>query len=346
MKKIISLIKPSELIKLKNQIILILISVFLVILLLIKPIQTFISTDPAPKIEPISQELGHTGYKVEAGMHIENFHEFDLTNNNFILNAILWFKFNPAVLSLDTIENFSFEKGDILYKSKPITKIVENKVLAQYRIKFRFTSNLDYRMFPLNSHRIFITLTNKKVSPKELVFEASESGLTLSENMLISGWKKVRHEVITGYSESLLDRNDPTTKIYHPVLLFVIDFMRSGLRQVYVLFITLLFIFYLSILSLSMGPDQYGRRIGTSMGIVTSFLYYRFIIERMAPKVGYLMFIDNVFHILLFLSFFIFFVSLATKDKEYKLVRGTVILLVHTIFIVSWFYLCYFWGFS
>lgn len=346
MKKYLSFLNPKNAAQLHSQLFLIAVNIILVIIILQKPINTFISTDPPPQVLPTSRKLGHTGYKVEAGMHIENFHEFDLTNNSFILNAIVWFKFNPAVLSLDTIEKFSFEKGDILYKSKPITKLIGNKVLAQYRIKFKFTTNLDYKMFPLNSHRIFMTLTNKSVSPKEIVFESFESGLTLSENVLISGWRKERHDVITGYSESYLDRNDPTTKIYHPVIVFVIDFMRSGLRQVYVLLIALMFIFYIGLLSLSMGHVQYARKITISMATITSFLYYRFIVERISPKVGYLMFIDNTFHLLLLIAFFIFFINLATKNKEYRAVRGAVVLLVHALFIVSWYYLCHLWGFN
>ncbi|MFC1841878.1 hypothetical protein ACFLYA_02290 [Candidatus Dependentiae bacterium] len=339
-------LNPRNFTKVGNSIILLVISVIFVIAFLAKPITTFISTDPEPQIEPISRKMGHVGYKVEAGMHIENFHAFDLTKNNFVLNAIVWFKFNPAVLSLDTIEKFSFEKGDILSKSKPITKLVENKVLAQYRIKFKFTTNLDYRLFPFDNHRIFITLTNKSVSPKEMVFEASESGLTLSKNMLIPGWKEKYHKVTTGYSESLLDRNDPTTKILHPVIVFALDFMRSGMRQVFVLLIPLLLIFYIAMFSLTLGKDQYARKIAISLGNIASFIGYRFVVERVSPQVGYLMFIDNAFHLLLFLTFVIFFINLATKKKEYTFFRGTAILSIHILFLIAWYYLCHIWVFE
>ena len=346
MKSLKKIFSPKRFAQVGDQIVFIFINVFLVIILLQKPINTFISTDPSPEIETISVQKGHTGYKVEAGMHIENFHEFDLTKNNFILNAIVWFKFNPAVLSLDTIEKFSFEKGDILKKVKSGEQLVGNKVLVKYRIKFKFTSNLDYKLFPLNSHRIYITLTNKFVSPKEMIFDASESGLTLSKNVKISGWEKKRHEVITGYSESRLDRNDETTRIEHPILMFQIDFIRSGSRQLYVLFIPLLFIFYLTLFSLSMKKDQYSTRVGLSVGNISAFIGYRFVVEGVSPKVGYSMFIDHVFHLLLIISFFVFFISLFTKHKEYEFVRGTAIMIIHTVFILSWYYLCRIWPFQ
>ena len=336
---------PRNLAQVGDQIFLIAINLIIVILLLRKPINTFISTDPPPQVGVISRQKGHTGYKVEAGMHIENFHEFDLTKNKFVLNAIVWFKFNPAVLSLDTIEKFSFEKGDILDKSKTITRLVGNEVLARYRIKFKFTSNLDYKLFPINSHRLYITLTNKSVSPKEMLFEASESGFTLSKNIMVPGWKKIRHEVMTGYSESLLDRNDPTTKIEHPVLVFQIDFMRSGIRQLLVLFIPLFFMFYLTLFSLSLGKTQYMSRVGVSLGNISAFIGYRFVVEGVSPKVGYSMFIDHLFHLLLFISFFVFFVSLFTKNKEHTLLRGTIILIIHAVFLISWYYLCRIWAF-
>jgi len=345
-KKYFRLPDPKNLAQIGDQIFLIAINLVLVILILNKPLNTFISTDPPPQIEVVSREKGHIGYPVEAGMHIENFHEFDLTKNKFVLNAIVWFKFNPAVLSLDTIEKFSFEKGDILSKSEPRTKLVGNKVLARYRIKFKFTSNLDYRAFPLNSHRLYITLTNKTVSPKEMLFQASESGFTLSKNILVPGWKKTKHRVITGYSESLLDRTDPTIKIQHPVLVFEIDFMRSGIRQLLVLFIPLFFMFYLTLFSLSLGATQYTSRIGVSLGNISAFIGYRFVVEGVSPKVGYSMFIDLVFHLLLFISFFVFFINLFTKNKEYARLRGTAILIIHTVFIASWYYLCRIWLFK
>ena len=346
MKKFLKYLNPAIFTDVVPQVILFLISVTLVFLFLLKPTRTFISTDPPPKIEPITSRLGHLGHKVETGIHLENFHEFDLTNNSFVLNAIVWFKFNPSVISLDTIEKFSFEKGDILSRSKAMTKLIGNLVLAKYRIKFKFTTNLNYKVFPLNSHRIFITLTNKEVSPKELIFESSESGLTLSKNMLISGWKKDRHEVLTGYSESLLDRNDPSTKIFHPVIVFVLDFIRSGARQLVVLFVPLLLFFYLMLFSLSLGKDLYIRRSIMSFGSISGIIGYRFVVERVSPQVGYLMFTDHVFNLLLFIALLIFIINLATKDKEYHFVRGLVVLIAHFTFLTAWYYLCFYWALS
>ena len=345
-KKIISLLNPENLTNIKAQIILFIISITLVFIILLKPSRTFISTDPPPKIEPLTAKMRVTGHKVETGISLENFHEFDLTNNSFVLNAIVWFKFNPSIISLDTIEKFSFEKGDILSRSKPITKLIGNLVLAKYRIKFKFTTNLNYKVFPLNSHRIFITLTNKSVSPKDLIFEASESGLTLSKNMLISGWKKEKHEVTTGYSESVLDRNDPTTKIYNPVIVFAIDFIRSGTRQLVVLFIPLLLFFYLMLFSLSLDKDSFMRRTVMALGSISGIIAYRFVVERASPKVGYLMFIDHVFNLLLFIALIIFLTSLAAKDKEYRFERGLAILIAHLAFLASLYYLCFYWAFE
>jgi len=345
-KKFISLINPKNLTNIGSQVVLFIISVILVFLFLLKPTHTFISTDPPPKIEPMTAKMRVMGHKVETGISLENFHEFDLTHNSFILNAIVWFKFNPSIISLDTIEKFSFEKGDILTRSKPMTKLIGNLVLAKYRIKFKFTTNLNYKVFPLNSHRIFITLTNKSVSPKDLIFEASESGLTLSKNMLISGWKKDKHEVISGYSESVLDRNDPTTKIYHPVIVFAVDFIRSGTRQLVVLFFPLLLFFYLMLFSLSLGKDMYARKISMSLGSITGIITYRFVVEGVSPKVGYLMFIDHIFNLLLFISIIIFIVNIATKNKEYKFERGLVVLLTHLIFLGALYYLCFYWAFK
>jgi hypothetical protein len=318
--------------------------------LLYYPTTVFSPADPAPEVQPLTPEaakkigISSKSITVETGMYIENFHEFDLTNNNFVITASIWFKFDPSVISLDTIGQFSFDKGDILSISKPDTKFIDKLLFAQYRIKLKFTTNLNHKTFPLNDHRIYLILTNKFISPKEIIFTASESGLTLSPNMIIAGWENVGHAVMTGYTQAQLERHDTKTTIYNPVVVFSIDFIRSGMRQIFVLVLPLFFVFFLALMTLSLDPAEFaGMRISLSIANISALIGYRFIIENISPKVGYFLLSDHIFNLFLALVFMVFFFHIATLKKAPAFLRGMYLILLHVIFLSVLYYLLVYW---
>lgn len=173
---------------------------------------SFTSYEPSPKVFSATpkqiKEWGGNTTEVLVGLHINNFPEFDIVNNKFTVDAIIWFEFDPALVSLETVEKFVFDKGDILKKTTSDTKVIEGKFFAQFNITVKFTTNLLFSMFPLDDHRVYLSLTNKYVSPSEMIYKAYISGFTLSEDMFVAGWRVVDHSVITGYSEAYLDAGD------------------------------------------------------------------------------------------------------------------------------------------
>jgi len=347
-KSLAKLFSPKNFVTVRYQVIIILFSGLFFLKLFHDQAVKFTSTDPQPEYKILTPEsvrkfLGSSvGHKVEAGMHIENFQEFDMREGNFTIDAIVWFRFNPSVISLETISQFSFEKGEIEKKSKPKTKLIDGIMLARFDVRLKFASNLNFRLFPFNDHTIFITLVNKKVTPGEMVFESFESDLSLSQNMAISGWENVGHSVETGYTEALLDRHDPSTKVFQPVAIFSIDFNRLGTRDAFILLLPLFVIMYLSFMSLLTAFD-YGVRLSLATGNIGALLGYRFVIENVAPKVGYSMVTDYIFNLFLALAFSIFLINMFLQKKEKRDLRGIILICLHAIVIITITYLVKIW---
>jgi hypothetical protein len=152
---------------------LILLSGIILSFLMYKATQEFTSLDRMPELIAITpdamKEFGGNPGIAHVGLYIKDFTEFDMLKNEFIFAGILWFMFDPSIISLDTLAKFSFEKGDILATSPPSTRIVKGKLLTRYDIRVRLKTNLTYSQFPFDSHMLYVTLDNNYVTPGEIM---------------------------------------------------------------------------------------------------------------------------------------------------------------------------------
>ena len=90
------------------------------------------------------KEWGGDPTVVDVGLYIQSWQEFDVLKNSFTFDGILWFQFDPALISLDTVDKFSFEKGDIEHKSEASTKLIDGKLFAEYKVRVHFNSELSF----------------------------------------------------------------------------------------------------------------------------------------------------------------------------------------------------------
>ena len=160
------------------QLIFIIFSVSIIGLALYSRIEKHIFTDTPPQIKYFTpntlREFKTSPLSIKTGLHINKFQKFDMEDNHFIFSGILWFKFDPGSVSLDTLEKFDFEKGEILNRSEPDMQYVGEKLLVRYKIKVKFSTPLNYKDFPLDNHRIFIKLANTNIFPEEMMFNTAE----------------------------------------------------------------------------------------------------------------------------------------------------------------------------
>ena len=326
------------------QIILITLSSLIFSINLYNQINTWKQKDPIPVIETVNpityKNFGGFAYQVKVGLYIEDFNIFDTVKNDFLLSGIVWFMFPIGAFALDTLSQFSFARADILERSRPITLLFENYMVAQYKIKIRFKSPLFLHDFPLDNHRIVIELNHTVISPTEMLFESGLQFFQIKPSN-IAGWEIVDRQITQGYTKVILSEENPTKEFYYPTVLFLVDTMRSGTQYPLTLFLPLLMIFFIILFAFSIQKEE--TRITLTASGVTGILAYRFVIANLSPQVGYFMISDYCFFLFLGLSIMIFLVNIV--DIFYanfsRFIKNSFVIFFHLITNATIMYLFY-----
>jgi hypothetical protein len=318
----------------------------------------FRDLEPMPQLIAITpnklQELGSGATPVKVGLHVSDWVEFDVSRNSFVFDGVVWFEFDPVLVSLDVISKFSFNKGTIVQRDEPKTKLVGKNLFVLYKVRVRLTFDFTYQLFPFDNHAMHIELINKYVSPGELIFVALRSGFIMSEGAYSFGWQEASHFVNTGYEEGYLDENDTSRVLRNPKAVFSIIIHRSGIRYILLVILPLFLIFFIGLLSFGFTDARTISSLAPAS--VASIIGYRFVMQNLSPNVGYFMLADHIFMLFLIFACIVLAVGilviyhlLTDKPGEsispyFFMVRGLLFLSFHLGFLSVWYYLLFIWG--
>ena len=285
---------------------------------------------------------------VTVGLYVSSWHQFEMVENEFVFDGVVWFQFDPALIALETIGKFSFQKGELLQKSEPNTKLIDGKLFAEYKIRLRFSTILNHSFFPLDDHHIYITLVNTYVTPSEVIFKSFKSDFELSSGIHIPAWNQIDKAVMTGYAKELFDKFDERKSIRYPEVVLGLDFTRSGISLLLLIFLPVFLIFFLSLFWFTFKPEQSGPIMALTTGAITSLIGYRFVIQNMSPKVGYFLLSDHLFTFFLALAFIsfvfaLFLVNRGSMSPALVIARGIIFITFHVLFMCIWYYLLFIW---
>lgn len=334
------------------QVVVFLVTSAIVLLLGIRAASRFNPLERYPEIQSITpekiKEWGGEPVIVNVGMYITNWHQFDIVANNFVFDGVVWFEFDPSLISIDTISKFTFEKAEIIQKSNPNTRLIDGKLFAEYNIRLRFTTTLSHQFFPLDDHRIYITMVNINVTPSEVIFRSYKSSFTSSRKIFIPAWNQIDNAVRTGYQEDMIDKFDERKIVRYPAVEFILDFTRSGIRLTLLIFLPVFLIFFTSTFWFCFDPKHTGVIMALVTSAIASLITYRFVIQGMSPEVGYFLLSDHVFTFFLGMScvsfvLALFWINRGRMTPAMITMRGLVFLLFHLSFIAFWYYLLFFW---
>ena len=302
----------------KLQLSLIVMMILTLVSLFYYPNKQFLSTDPKPTINAIKPASeGKQIKEITAGLYVKNFSVFDIIKNNFIMNAILWFEFDPHQVNLETIKSFSFEKGKILEKSKIKSKIINDKLWVYYKIKVEFSSNLNYKLFPIEDHKIYITLANTNMNPNSEILVSQNTNLVVSKNIFTGDWNNIGKEVEYGYIEESLDKYQKEMSTKYPVVLFELSFEKAGIRKTLAIFLPLFMVFFLSMFSLLINIKNSAGILSLSVGSTSALIFNLIVIERMSPDVRYFTIANKIYSLLLIVAFTILLLNIyITKEMK------------------------------
>lgn len=283
----------------------------------------FNTSDTIPKPQPINTEaikkLGTFAVRLRTGMFIKKFIVFDVVNNRFIVDSVVWFEYNPDEIMPETIAKFSFDNGKILSMSPPDIKIIDSQVFTKYNVIFELTSDLQFHKFPFEDHRLPIVMTNNFVTPEEMYFMVDGSSFQLLGNFLSANWRVVDLNVDSGFERISLDKENESKKVEAPKAMFVINFGKASIKQTMIIFIPLFATTIFSLVSFAMKLSNTVGRFTLAVSAVTALLGYRFVLEQMMPKVGYFTTTDAIYIFLLVFSFICFlFQLMITRQAEHS----------------------------
>jgi hypothetical protein len=270
----------------------------------------FNSTDSLPEFSIIDaakqKEFGEFTVKVKTGLYVKSFPKFDIVNNQFIFDALLWFEFHPNEIMLETIGKFAVDNGKVTFKSPPDLKVVGNAVIATYDIRIDCRANLDFVRFPFEDHKLSIIITNNSVTPYEMFFIVDNTTFNIAPDLNISNWKIKSLNTDSGYFSPALDTKSLDKASSYPKAIFTIDVQKTGIRKVLVIFLPIYLVIMLSLFSFLMALSNYVGRFSLASAGISAQLGYRFVLDKMIPEVSYFTIADSLYLVLLVMSFLVF----------------------------------------
>jgi len=279
----------------------------------------FTTRDVIPELKPINTEVlktfGPFTVKVNTGMFIKNFPIFDVSKNQFLVEAVLWFEFNPEEIMLETIEKFSFDKGTIKFKSPPDIKIINKRLFVKYDLLFELNTDLSFQPFPFDSHKIPIVLSNNFITPEEMYFVVERTSFRIQSGTIPVGWKLKDTSIDAGFLNLKLDEQDATKNVQNPKALFTIHISNTGLRRILIIFLPIFALIFLALFSFIMNLFNLVGRATLAITGVTGLLGFRFVIEQLMPKVGYFTTTDSIYLFLLIQACAIFIAQILLTRK-------------------------------
>jgi hypothetical protein len=261
----------------------------------------------------------------KTGLYIKNFELFDITGDHFIAGLVVWFEFLTDQVMPDTIKNFSFVNGKILDQSVGAVQIRGPIMRVTYDVRVEFKSQLNYYRYPFDDHRISLVLTNTSISPTELYFTVDNSTFTVASDLYTNNWEILELDTAWGYRNLVLDSRTPDAPVMRPVVAYSINFAKSSMRHVVIIFVPLFISLLFGFITFIMGIENTFDRQRMSLAALTALLSYRFIIDRMMPTVGYLTTTDLLYILYLLLLMVIFILQMVLSLYTVKTSEGVAI---------------------
>ncbi|MEN8237368.1 MAG: hypothetical protein ABFQ95_07515 [Pseudomonadota bacterium] len=310
----------------------------------------FYAAEKSPQLYPnLPQQniqFGHGAVKVNTGIYIKEFTEFDTQTNTFAIDAVVWFEFNPNLITLYTLGGFAFDPGEIIEKSPPQTRLIKGKIFAAFNTRVRFSSHLRHEHFPFADHRIFLRLKLDAASPENLHFETKRSFIKISKSVQPFGWTLKSYEGQAGFFEETLSGKGKNKTIKHPQVIFSFDFAKPGLRKVLIILGPGLLLFLLGLMALIIRTEWHGKHIRSeapidiAIGSLIGLLFLRLVIETVSPDIGYFVFADQMYLIFFLSTFIILFVTIYEYNKAMpRALKATIFYSIQFIvlFFFYWF---------
>lgn len=281
--------------------------------------QKFLCSDPIPVLKPYSNLFCMDTPVVQTGILIKDIPKVDINKNFVIINALIWFKFNPSIVHLETLENFSFLNCINLEKKLAHLSVTQEETYVEYDVRISFSNIFDHLYFPINDHQISIVLVHEKLSTDEIIYDTSGTAIQFDKNVKAEDMNVIGGSVEAGYLEKINIAENNEKSFFYPAVMYSIFLKKNGLKNIRLIIIPLVLIFGISLvvcLLAALQPEQ--NYTSTGITTLTLIMAYRYVIMQISPKVSYNTLTENVYNLSLLFTFinFILLISVVTFEKK------------------------------
>lgn len=277
------------------------VSIIIAIIFIIALYRTKID-DPIVSIIPIEPTvLENNNHIVEVNLFVNTFSEFEIIQNNFNMDATIWFSYDENSVSATTIEEFQFENAKIINKSLlQSEKLPNGKTLVSYNVQLSFKGNFNYHYYPFNRHRLNIVLINPSTDIQKLVYVTTDKNFNVSDKAFTKDWKKTSTQTRYGLAERRLMLDNKQTTISYERVIFSINFDRNSLKTLFLIFLPLFLIFFIGLLSLTFDVlTQFTIILSLNLGSTTALLFFAEILNKSSPVTNIITLADSIYFLLL-----------------------------------------------
>jgi len=270
-----------------------------------------------PLSTPAISQLSANPEQVDIGLIIDDFQKFDIYDNDFLFNGILWIAFNPNIVPFEAIDQIALVNGTFVEKSKASVTAVGDKAFARYAVKIAFrNTSITYKTFPADDHILHLIVTYYGTMAGDVIFKAARSNLVINDDLTPMGWGLINTQVASGYLKNTIKTESGNVNATTPGVIFYLYCQKISLSSLLTLILPLVIFFLMGLYSFAIPYSSATARLSLTAQSIIAIVAFRFVIETISPKTGYFLVSDYFFLLFLLVSIIVFFVNLTVHDSK------------------------------
>jgi hypothetical protein len=214
---------------------------------------------------------------IKVGIRLEKLNKFEVGPGTFAAEFYLAFRCTTEPCKPD----FEITNGKV--NGKP-DKVVDEKLLKEYRIKADLEGLVDLTEFPFDKHVLYIGLVDKS---ENVTYEVDEAASTIEPTVKLAGWQIADHFAVHTEKQKLEDGHE----ISEAQLGIAIQ--RPRISAFFKTLVPVLFMVFVAGFTLLLKPKSAAGRLATATGGLMSVVMFHLSSTSSLPPMGYLTRIDK-----------------------------------------------------
>ncbi len=244
--------------------------------------------------------------KVTTGMWVNQIHELNLKENNFVVDLYVWFRWKGE---LKPHETWSFIDGRIESKTESSSKIFPDgsRYVCQ-RVIVKVTRFFDVSRYPLDGHTLSMTVEEDEGEDHLVQYVADVENSGIDPRVTMPGWTLGVKDAVAGvgqYKSNFGDVSVPAGKeTRYGRMTLRLDLTRSGATYFVKVFFGVWVAASIAFLCFFIKPTNVDPRFGLGVGAIFAAIASEYTISSSLPEGGVATLADQV-HLVAYLAIFV-----------------------------------------